>query len=229
MLPKKSKKGDLESKKITFLLIGITLVLGLVYVGFELYATPPEKSSTLVMSDPHLFIDESAPATDKTPPPPPPKEAPKNWVMKIVDETLTDSKNWDNLFNVDFFPEEIIPEPLEIENDYGKPEPAPIPYYVEEMPRFVGGEEALYHFLLQNLNYPEKAKQNEIQGTVILDFVVEKDGSIGEIRTFIPLFPDCDQEAIRVVKMLPKFIPGKVMGKPVRVWYRLPVSFKMSY
>jgi TonB family protein len=99
---------------------------------------------------------------------------------------------------------------------------------VEEMPQFPGGEEAMINFLSQNVHYPETAIKNHIEGRVLVQFVVEKTGEIGDIKIARPVDPELDAEAIRVVKSLPKFIPGRVKGKPVAVWYTLPLSFKLQ-
>ncbi len=111
-----------------------------------------------------------------------------------------------------------------------KPAPAPEQIFtaVEESPKFPGGDKAMYEFLSRNIRYPEMAQQNNIQGRVTVQFVVEKDGSIGEVKVVRGKDPDLDKEAIRVVKSMPKFIPGKMNGQAVRVWYTLPINFKLQ-
>ena len=97
----------------------------------------------------------------------------------------------------------------------------------EQNPRFPGGDKALLDFINKNLKYPESAIKAEIQGKVMLRFVVTKTGEVEKVQIIRSLQPDCDKEAIRVVKTLPKFIPGTYSGKPVDVWYNLPVTFKL--
>lgn len=111
-----------------------------------------------------------------------------------------------------------------------KPAPAPEQIFtaVEESPKFPGGDKAMYDFLSRNIRYPEMAAQNNIQGRVTVQFVVEKDGSIGEVKVVRGKDPDLDKEAVRVVKSMPKFIPGKMNGQAVRVWYTLPINFKLQ-
>lgn len=109
-----------------------------------------------------------------------------------------------------------------------KPEPEKIFTAVEESPKFPGGDAELYKWLSKNIRYPEMAAQNNIQGRVTVQFVVEKDGSVGEVKVIRGKDPDLDKEAVRVVKSLPKFIPGKMNGQSVRVWYTLPISFKLQ-
>jgi len=99
--------------------------------------------------------------------------------------------------------------------------------YVETIPQFPGGDIALLKFLSENINYPEEAAEQGIQGRVVLRFVIKANGSIGKIEVFKSLYPKCDEEAIRVVKMMPKWIPAKQNGKPTNIYYHLPVVFKI--
>lgn len=100
--------------------------------------------------------------------------------------------------------------------------------HVEQMPKFPGGDAELYKFINDNLNYPAMAIENNVQGRVVVQFVVTKDGSIGNVKVVRSVDRDLDNEAIRVCKKLPKFIPGKQNGQPVNVWYTLPVTFKLQ-
>jgi periplasmic protein TonB len=99
---------------------------------------------------------------------------------------------------------------------------------VEEMPEFPGGIPALMKFVGDNLNYPQEAQRNNIQGKVFLQFVVNADGSSDRIEVTRGVDPILDNEAVRVIKMLPKFKPGKQGGVPVPVWFTLPVTFKLE-
>ena len=82
-------------------------------------------------------------------------------------------------------------------------------------------------FLTKEIQYPEVARNNGIMGTVLVEFVVEKDGRVSNAKVKVPLFPDCDKEAVRGVMAMPKWKPGKNMGKPVRCFYQVPVTFRM--
>lgn len=101
-------------------------------------------------------------------------------------------------------------------------------YEAEQDPQFPGGLPGLMNFINDNLRYPAYAKANDIQGRVVVQFVVKKDGSIGQVKVIRKKNPDLDAEAVRVVKTLPKFIPGKMNGKPVNVWFTLPIMFKIT-
>ena len=96
---------------------------------------------------------------------------------------------------------------------------------VEQMPEFPGGMPAMIEFLQTNLNYPKDAKKQNVGGRVLVMFVVEADGSISNVRVAKKIFPSLDAEALRVVKAMPKWNPGKEKGKPVRVNFSLPIVF----
>ncbi len=98
----------------------------------------------------------------------------------------------------------------------------------EQMPQFLGGEVALMKFIADNLQYPEAAKAKKIQGFVVVKFVVTKTGEIGEVKIVRSKYLDLDKEAVRIVKSLPNFIPGKINGEVVDMWYTLPIKFKLQ-
>ena len=98
----------------------------------------------------------------------------------------------------------------------------------EVMPEFPGGEQAMMDFVAKNVQYPKEAMEKEISGRVLVGFIVEKDGSISETEVVKGIGGGCDEEAVRVVKAMPKWKPGKQDGKPVRVHFLLPLTFKLQ-
>ena len=118
----------------------------------------------------------------------------------------------------------VIVEPKPVVDD----KPEEVFHSVEQMPQFPGGDAALMKFLASHINYPPMAAENNVQGKVILQFVVGKDGRVGEVLVARSVDKDLDKEAMRVVKSLPKFSPGRQNGRPVSVWYTLPVQFKLQ-
>ena len=98
---------------------------------------------------------------------------------------------------------------------------------VEVDPEFPGGMEALYHYLSSNIKYPTQAKQEKIQGTVFVSFVIEKDGSVSNIKVLRDIGGGCGQEAVRVVQQMPKWKPGRQRGQRVRTQYNLPIKFTL--
>jgi len=110
-----------------------------------------------------------------------------------------------------------------------KTEPTAKPFTtVEEMPSFPGGEKALMDYISENLKYPTVAQEAGIQGRVIIRFVVDNDGSISNVNILRGIDPACDNEAVRVVEAMPKWKPGKQRGKPVSVYFTLPIVFRLN-
>lgn len=128
---------------------------------------------------------------------------------------------------------EVLKVTQRVADEPVKPEPAPevenkVFDVVEVMPSFPGGQSALMQYLNSNIKYPVVAQENGVQGRVVVSFVVEKDGSITDVRVVRSVDPSLDREATRVVKSMPHWIPGKQNGSAVRVKYNVPVSFKLQ-
>ncbi len=98
----------------------------------------------------------------------------------------------------------------------------------EVMPQFPGGEDEMYDFINKNLLYPKLAKENGIEGRVIVRFIVQKSGYIDKIEIIRKLGWGCDEEVLRMIQLMPKWSPGKMNGKPVAVYFTLPVTFKLK-
>ncbi|MBQ6306077.1 MAG: energy transducer TonB [Bacteroidales bacterium] len=117
---------------------------------------------------------------------------------------------------------EIFPEVGEVEGE------SDVYQIVEQMPEFPGGVAELFHYISKNIHYPQKAREKGIQGRVFIGFIVEKDGSISNVRNLRGVDSELDAEAIRVVKSMPKWKPGKHKGEFVRVSYQIPILFKLE-
>jgi periplasmic protein TonB len=186
-------------------------------------------------------IDMEQPKEEKpieAPPPPPVKAAIKFTPPEIVpdeevkddmktQEELIETKAVISIVDVAGVDDPNAVDPAELMDNYTE-ESNEVFGAVEQMPDFPGGIEALYSYLGKNIRFPQSAIENGISGRVFLQFVVERDGSVSNVKVMRSLDKDCDAEAVRVVKRLPKFIPGKQNGKPVRVYYSLPVNFILS-
>ena len=98
----------------------------------------------------------------------------------------------------------------------------------EVMPEYPGGDQAMMDFVAKNVQYPQEARDKEISGRVLVSFIVEKDGSIADVKVVKGIGGGCDEEAVRVVKAMPKWKPGKDKGKPVQVSYMMPFTFKLQ-
>ncbi|MDD5184102.1 MAG: energy transducer TonB [Paludibacter sp.] len=221
MVAKKSPQANLENKKTFFVLIGFVLVLSLVFIAFE-WSRKDINRYAGINYDKEFTEEIIIPQTaEKAPPPPPPPPASIEQIEIVDNHTETKP--------VEFTSEAIKNEPIPF---IGNPIPldkneddTDIPFiYVESMPQFPGN---ILKFLSEHVNYPVIAIENQIQGRVVCEFVVNRDGSIVDVVVIGSVHPSLDKEAVRVIKSMPKWIPGKQRGKPVRVKYTLPVSFKL--
>jgi TonB family protein len=123
----------------------------------------------------------------------------------------------------------IVAEPPEIQKvNPGQENSDQIFTEVDEMPQFPNGQDALMRYLMENLRYPKEARDNRIQGTVFVTFVVEKDGSVTDVKTLRSVATSLDEESIRVVKAMPQWKPGILKGEPVRVQFNLPLRFVLD-
>ena len=222
---KKSEKASLENDKLIYVLMGLVFVLSLCYVALEW--TEQEVTKYEVTDTEFLFEEEVEiqQTTQETPPPPPPPAVQEVEVLNVVED------------NVETETIEVSTEETETEVVIAAPVEAPVEeeeeevvfVVVESMPQFPGGQQALFKYLSENVKYPVIAQENGIQGRVICQFVVNKDGSIVDVEVVRSGGdPSLDKEAIRVIKTMPKWKPGKQRGKPVRVKYTVPVNFKLQ-
>lgn len=172
------------------------------------------------------------------PPPPPPPEALQEKVKFTAPVVVEDTAVESDFGKQDLLAEksntEVPSEEPDIEIVEDKPQvieqpkEAEIFTVVEENPQFPGGEAALYKYLNESIKYPEEAKELGIQGRVFVNFVVETNGSVSNVKVLRGIGGGCDEEAIRVVQSMPKWTPGKQRGIPVRVSYNLPIKFTLQ-
>ena len=228
MIEKKSSKADLESKRGIFVEIGLVISLALVLVAFE-WKTYEKKTVEVfqrqALDIPEEMVEITKQETPPTPPPPPQQVT----VLNIVE----DNADIETDFTIDAEATQstVIQEYVPVQNiskDDEQIEEQEIFTIVESMPEFPGGDEARMKFLLENIKYPQIARESGIQGVVYVTFVVEPDGSITNVKVIRGIGGGCDEEAVRVVKMMPKWIPGNQRGKPVRVQFNMPIKFTLQ-
>jgi periplasmic protein TonB len=227
METKKSKRADLEPKKSIFLQIGIVIALGLTLAAFE-WESPVKQ---IVVTDKwetvgEDFVIKNTVFEDQKPAPKPVSVP----VINIVDND--DPVDNDADFDMGIKPDDEIPvfiPPVSVKlaDENSLPDDTPF-VSVQNMPEYPGGINALKAFLATNIEFPETAARVGIEGTVYVYFVVEKDGSVSNIKTLRGINDDCNEEAERVIGLLPKWKPGNQQGKTVRVSYTIPVSFKLQ-
>ncbi|MCD8540646.1 MAG: TonB family protein [Leadbetterella sp.] len=151
--------------------------------------------------------------------PPPPAEK--------LETTIISNKNVEGVEATSVFIPPVLPKEAAIIK-VEAPAEEEIFRGVEQDPEFPGGLSALMKYLQKNVNYPAAAQRANASGKVILQFVVEKDGSVGQISVIKSVGFGCDEEAVRVLKSMPKWSPGRQNGQAVRVWYTLPVTYTLQ-
>ena len=225
---KKSPKADLEGKKTTGVLIGLVLILAAIFVAFEW-----TERDVVITADSGIqevaFEEEMVPITEQEEPKqaPPPPEAPKvEEVLQIADNdanveetTIQSNEDKGEAVEIKYVPAVVEEEEVEEQQIF---------QVVEEMPEFPGGMAECMKFLAKNIKYPTIAQENGVQGRVIVQFVVNKDGTIVDPVVVRSVDPYLDKEALRVIKAMPKWKPGKQRGKAVRVKYTVPVTFRLQ-
>lgn len=225
MEPKKNPKKDLNRQRTLFLQIGLVFALAVVFLAFE-WKTYEKSESTLASSGPVQIDEEIVQITQQEKPPEPPKAPEVTTILEIVDDDVVveDEINVDIEARADQAVQSYVPVLTE---DEPEPVAEEIFTFVEEYPEFPGGDKALREYILNNIKYPEVARTSGITGTVYVQFVVEKDGSISDVKVVRGIGGGCDEEAVRVVKSMPRWKPGKQRGQPVRVYFTLPIEFKL--
>jgi periplasmic protein TonB len=225
MEAKKSKKADLESKRAIFLQIGFVFALAFVLLAFN-YKSYERTSRLDIQVQVDDTPEEIIPITQqevKPPPPPPPKQI---TIINIVEDDVEVEDDIDIDVEADQFTE--IADFTPVIADEEEIEEMEIFTVVESMPEFPGGDAARMKFLQDNIKYPQLARESGIQGTVFVTFVVEVDGSVTDVRVLRGIGGGCDEEAVRVIKQMPSWVPGRQRGQPVRVQFNMPIRFTLQ-
>ncbi len=225
---KKSEKASLGNKRLLFTEIGFVVALLVVYGAFE-YSSKDKQTKVLEAEVVAVEEEELIPITQETPPPPP--ETPQIPVLSdnidIVDDDLLVEDSILNLEDDANLGVEIREYVEQVEEEVIEEEAIPF-QLVEQKPGFMGGDaNAFSKWVNERLQYPEIAKENGIQGRVLLQFVVGADGKVSNVKVVRGVDPALDKEAVRVVQSSPKWTPGKQRDRAVKVTYTFPVIFQL--
>lgn len=227
---KKSKKASLEGGKFLGVLMGFVVGLATLFVGFE-WGTR-EINVVKVEGIADIIAEEEIEITRveeiKAPPPPPPPAQVVTEVLNVVEDDVEvevqdfSSEDTQTEAQVQTY---VAPVAVVEEEEESAQQ---IFTVVEEMPKFPGGEAKLLEFINKGIKYPVIAQENGIQGRVICSFVVNRDGTVVDAEVVRGVDPSLDKEALRVINTMPKWTPGKQRGKPVRVKYTVPITFRLQ-
>lgn len=229
MEQKKTEKVNLQSKKLIFLEIGLILTLLAIWGVFEFNTKAANSVNnnqfTLKIDDDIIEI----PVTTQQPPQPPAPPAPKviDQLLVTPDTDPVDDPpiNAEIDANAAVHIQEIVPVacPEEVPE-----EPPTIFVTAEKMPEFKGGDRALLRYIAEHVQYPEMAKDNDIQGTVFVKFVINELGKVTDVELLKGIDPLLDKEALKVIKSLPDWKPGSQSGRNVKVRMQVPIKFQLA-
>lgn len=225
---KKTPKADLENRRTLYTEIGLVVALLVVWGAFS-YSTKEKAVASLGEDTQVVEVEDMVPITQETPPPPP--EAPKIPVLSdqidIVEDDIKVEDNFMSLEDDANLGVEIMDYVEEVKEEVVDEEAIPF-QLVEEKPSFNGGDANEFSkWVNSKLQYPEIAKENGVQGRVTLQFTVNPDGSVSNVKVLRGVDSSLDKEAVRVVSMSPKWKPGKQRDRAVKVTYTFPVIFQL--
>jgi len=224
MEPKKTEKADLTNKSSLFLSIGLVISLLLAITAFSYRVYDDTSVKDLGKNDAAQEEILEVPPTEQLPPPPPKIQQPQ--IIEVPDEKKIEEEidiNMDTEVT-----EETKVEEIKIEAVEEKEDPNQIFLVVEETAAPIGGMPAFYEFVGKKLKYPAQARRMGVEGKVFVEFVIERDGSITDVKAIKGIGAGCDEEAVRVLQSAPKWKAGKQRGKPVRQRMVLPIAFKLG-
>lgn len=226
METKKSNKADLERKRSIFLGIGMVLSLSFVLLAFN-WKTPVQKTSELSSEKWDVPDDFIMPLTKQE------KKEIAPPVKTVIEFILVDDETEIDDPDLEIFNTEITDEGIDVNaliNDRSKEEvnEDEIFHFVNEMPEFPGGIEALLNFISRAVNYPVVAQETGIQGKVYVSFIINADGKVSDAKVLRGVDTSLDKEALRVVNSMPVWKPGKQSGRAVRVSFNVPISFVLQ-
>ncbi len=228
METKKNRRADLERNKGLFLEIGMVVSMAAVLAAFNVRSYDNSVIEGLSRSDRWVIPEEPVvPNTEVAPPEPPAKIETPMTDLDVIDNDQTPTNE---ALPVDFgdATNKAAPEILYVEVPTEEIVDEDIIQIAPEVEaEYPGGYDALMRFMAENIKYPNLAKESGISGKVYVSFVVEKDGSIGHVKIAREIGGGCGAEAVRVVKAMPKWSPGKQNGRPVRTSYTIPVNFEL--
>ena len=220
---KKNPEVDLEKKRSLFLLAGYVVALAVVLTAFEwkTFEKGIDGLGKLVVDD---IEEEIIPITEmNNPPPPPPPPPPPAPEIEIVEDDVEIEEEVE-IMDVEADQETIIEEVIEEEEEAG-PDFFTI---VEDMPNYPGGDAALLGYINKSVEYPPIAKENGITGVVYVSYIVDKTGNVTDVKVVRGADPFLDKEAVRVVKTIKGYKPGKQRGKPVPVQFTIPIRYVLN-
>ncbi|MDL2254832.1 energy transducer TonB [Bacteroidales bacterium OttesenSCG-928-J16] len=226
MKEKKTPKANLENKRSLFIEVGLIIALAVVYLAFEVKSydaiVVEEYQRDAVFEEEEMIEITQQEKLPELPPPPPQQPLIFQEVeddVEVEDDIIVDMEADANTEIIEWTPPTVEAEEIQEEEIFT---------IVEKEPSYPGGDKSRLEFLQKNTKYPQMAREAGIQGTVYVSFVVERDGSITQVKILRGIGGGCDEEAIRVTQLMPKWSPGEQRGRAVRTNFRMPIKFTLQ-
>ncbi|MDX5321106.1 MAG: energy transducer TonB [Bacteroidota bacterium] len=222
---RKYPEADIRKKTDIYFMIGLTIALGTTYLAFSI-STSDELDNSLMVMEQVEEVEEMTEITRQDQPPPPPPPPPQTIEVVEDDSDVEEADIDDTEIDQETVIEPVLQEQVEEVEQTAEPE---IFMVVEDPPQFPGGEAAMLKYIADNLEYPPLARENNISGRVVVQFVVDENGKITQAKIIgKPLGWGCDEAALKVVNSMPRWKPGKQRNKAVRVRFVLPIRFVLG-
>ena len=225
--PSHTPSGDIDSKRLPSFLLGVVLALSILYVALEYTSISRPYTTDDQLDEMVQDIDMLAPATQPDKPVTTQVKAVDKEVDSQTEETTPNSTEGSTLVTGG---DEALTDKAHVSEAIPQTPTDDKPIHfrvVEQIPQFEGGMEAFTKWLTQNLCYPAEAQRGGIQGKVVVSFIINRDGSISSPKIEQSVHPLLDREAMRVVKMMPRWQPGKENDKPCRTLFAIPIVFQL--
>ncbi|MDH5365856.1 MAG: TonB family protein [Cyclobacteriaceae bacterium] len=223
MEPKKTEKANLDNKRGLYFNVGLVVTMAIIVLAFDWRSY--DRNDIVLQGQVTEMVEDllDIPPTEQPPPPPPKIQQPE--IIEVPDEEEIEEEIEVDL-DIEITEEEVIEEIVfeEVEEEVADE----IFTIVEDPAGPEGGMKAFYEYVGKKIKYPSQARRMGIEGRVFVEFVVDKDGSITNVKSIKGIGAGCDEEAVRIIKMHPKWRPGKQRGKPVKQKIVLPINFQLG-
>ncbi len=223
MEPRKYPEADIRKKTDIYFMVGLAVALGFTYAAFS-YSSSDQVDNSLMVVEQVEEVEEMTDITRQEQPPPPPPPPPQT--IEVIED---DSEVEEAEIEATEIDQETVIEPIQEQIEVVEQTKEPEVFFVvEDMPEFPGGEAKMFKYISDNMDYPPLARENNIQGRVTVQFVVDEKGRVIDAKVLKGIGWGCDEAALKVVNSMPNWKPGKQRNKPVRVRFVIPIRFVLG-
>lgn len=224
MEPRKYPEADIRKKTDIYFMVGLAVALGITYAAFS-FTTSDQNDNNMMMVEQIEEVEEMTDITRQEQPPPPPPPPPQTIEVIEDDSEVEEAEIENTEIDQETVIAPIVQEQVDVVEQTKEQE---VFMVVEDMPEFPGGEAKMFKYIAENVEYPPLARENNIQGRVTVQFVVDENGKIIDAKILKGIGWGCDEAALKVVNSMPRWKPGKQRNKAVRVRFVIPIRFVLG-